>query len=135
MCQIYIGIWISDKRKNLFVQFYNCSFGDYLLADNVNPMPFGIVLFSGHQLLVEEEPAGSLHYIIAHSVLRGRMKKSTRLGQRNCAPSSISAPDVGCCRTTINLFNPHCIHSSWKCDFSAPSIKRLSLFSCSLNLD
>ena len=75
MCQIYIGIWISDKRKNLFVQFYNCSFGDYLLADNVNPMPFGIVLFSGHQLLVEEEPAGSLHYIIAHSVLRGRMKK------------------------------------------------------------
>ena len=75
MCQIYIGIWISDKRKNLFVQFYNCSFGDHLLADNVNPMPFGIVLFFGHQLLVEEAPAGSFHYIIAHSVLRGRMKK------------------------------------------------------------
>lgn len=75
MCQVYIGIWISDKRKNLFAQFYNCSFGNHLLADNVNPMPFGIVLFFSRQLLVQEAPAGSLHYIIAHSVLRDRMKK------------------------------------------------------------
>ena len=75
MCQVYIGIWISDKRKNLFAQFYNCSFGNHLLADNVNPMPFGIVLFFSRQLLVQEAPAGSLHYIISHSVLRDRMKK------------------------------------------------------------
>lgn len=74
-CVRYILASGFQTRGKIPAQFYSCSFGDHLLADNINPMPFGIVLFFGLQLLVQEAPASSLHYVIAHSVLRGRRKK------------------------------------------------------------